>query len=329
MFILLIIFLSFIIGLVLAIFVKNLGFKLGLEDIPSGRSSHEKITPRGGGIGIPLAVALVVLLFIKSLYLLLIFSLILSVFALFDDKFDLPVGIRFLLEIIVSFFIILFYRRNLLFFIKKNYGIFLLGCVIVTLILIITASTNFFNFMDGIDGIAGFEAIVSFGLLAYYYHFLKDNNSVFLISLAVIASSLGFLLLNFPGAKVFMGDVGSIFIGFLFISLVIISAENIKELIVLLSFQAVFYIDSVCTIFIRLYKKENIFKPHLKHLYQRLVHKAGWSHPKVTLYYGVVQLSIGVIAIILAEKLLVYICSMLFLTFIFYLMIRAKYNLID
>ena len=317
------------IGCFSAYVISRLGIRFGFVDTPNIRSSHKQITPRGGGIGIPIALLLIVLFFIKDLYLIMFLSVILSVFSLIDDKMNLPVFLRFGIEVFFSIAVILLYKKNLLFKVKEDYGLILALGVIFILTILITAATNFFNFMDGIDGIAGFEAIISFGLLAYYISHYKNSEPLFIISLSVIASSIGFLIFNFPKARVFMGDVGSIFLGFLFASLVVIVAKDLKELLVLLSFQSVFYVDCISTIFIRAYRRENIFKAHLMHLYQRLVHKLGWSHPKVTIVYSITQVIIAIIGILLLNEKLIYLLIYLSCIFFFYFVIRIRGNLIE
>lgn len=321
--------LSIMIGCFSAYVISRLGIRFGFVDTPNIRSSHKQITPRGGGIGIPIALLLIVLFFIKDLYLIMFLSVILSVFSLIDDKMNLPVFLRFGIEVFFSIAVILLYKKNLLFKVKEDYGLILALGVIFILTILITAATNFFNFMDGIDGIAGFEAIISFGLLAYYISHYKNSEPLFIISLSVIASSIGFLIFNFPKARVFMGDVGSIFLGFLFASLVVIVAKDLKELLVLLSFQSVFYVDCISTIFIRAYRRENIFKAHLMHLYQRLVHKLGWSHPKVTIVYSITQVIIAIIGILLLNEKLIYLLIYLSCIFFFYFVIRIRGNLIE
>jgi Fuc2NAc and GlcNAc transferase len=302
---------------------------MGLKDIPSNRSSHDKIIPSSGGIGIPLAAVIGGLIFIKTFYLLLLFAIVLSILALIDDRKNLPVWIRLTIQIFVSLLAIVTYRREILTIISEEQELLAEAAIIFLFLVIMATATNFFNFMDGINGIAGFETIVSFGLLAFYINLFKNQESTFMLCLVIISSTAGFLLFNFPKAKVFMGDVGSIFIGFLFVTLVLLISENVRELLVLISFQYVFYLDCITTIFIRLLKKQNIFKPHLMHLYQRLVHRAGWSHAKVALSFAAAQLLIGIGSILLVNKNIIYISVYLFFIFCIYVFIRLKRNLIE
>lgn len=320
-----IVFVSFLISLAIVFMISKFGLKLGFVDIPNTRSSHKKITPRGGGIGIPIALLLIVLFFVKNFYLVIIFSFILSVFSLIDDKIDLPAFLRFFVEFGFAIVLIIFYKKDLFEQIKTDYGLIIGVVVFFFIAIIITAATNFFNFMDGINGIAGFEAIISFGLLTFYTDYIIDIQPIFLISLSIIASSAGFLIFNFPKARVFMGDTGSIFLGFLFVSLIVIIAKDLKELLILLTFQSVFYIDCISTIFLRIYRKENILKPHLQHLYQRLVHQKGFSHVFVTLTYSIVQIIIGIIAFLLISENFLWILYFWIFLFLIYFVLRVKF----
>jgi len=320
----LILLIAFFISFVTTLIVSKYGLKFGLVDIPNVRSSHKNITPRGGGIGITIAL-FVVMFFVKELYMVVLIGVFLSVFSLIDDRINLPVLLRFFVEIVSAFIIVIFYKNNLISEIIYNHGITIGIIAIVIVAIIITSATNFFNFMDGINGIAGFEAIISFGLLAYYVNHVNVNGPVLLISLVIITSTIGFLFFNFPKAKVFMGDVGSILLGFIFVSLIVIISKDLREFLILLLFQSVFYIDCISTIIIRKYRKENILKPHLQHFYQRLVHQKEHTHVFVTLIYGIIQLIIGLLALVFMQKDIILVMSFWVFLFAFYMIIRVKY----
>ena len=154
--------------------------------------------------------------------------------------------------------------------------------------------TNAYNFMDGIDGIAGVQAVVAgLGWVA-----LAGNTGRIeaWLGLLLAASSLGFLFHNWPPAKIFMGDVGSAFLGFSFATLAIMGALHDPRLGlagVLVVWPFVF--DTSFTFVRRLAKGENVFKAHRSHLYQRLV-LAGYSHRFVTCLYG----ALAVVGVVLA-----------------------------
>lgn len=317
-----IIFLSFGVGLFFAFLVSRYAERLGLVDIPNVRSSHTVPTPRGGGIGIPVMVAGVVFLFSPSFAVMVGLGLVLSVFALIDDKKGLPVKVRFLLQLVLALVLVLVYRGDLLRLVEREWGVLVTVLVVFFAVIFITASTNFFNFMDGINGISGFMAIVSFGLLMVYGVYFKGGGEFLLLCGAVVFSSMGFLVMNFPRARVFMGDVGSIFIGNLFAGVVIFWVGGVKEFLLLTLFQVTMYLDCVSTIILRFFKGENILQAHKKHLYQRLVHGLRWSHVRVTLLFSLVQLVVGVGAIFLYKYHVLYLIGLWLFLIIVYWIVR-------
>jgi len=151
--------------------------------------------------------------------------------------------------------------------------------------------------MDGINGIAGLIGSVGFGLMAYFSYFILNAHDVFLMSAVLAAGCLGFLPFNFPRARVFMGDVGSIFLGFVFASFVIKLSTSINIFLCLIMFLCTFYADAVITIYYRWRGGENLMQAHRSHLYQYMSNELGYPHWKVSLLYAVVQLAVGIIAI--------------------------------
>ncbi len=292
-------FLSFVIGLVSAFIISKVGFQLRLADIPNERSSHDRPIPKGGGIGIPIAVGVTTFLFVNTNYLLVGLALIISVVAIINDRTELPISFRFILGSIMALVMVMIYKKGLISITLDHYGLIVMVFVVTFLTIYIVASTNFFNFMDGINGIAGFEALISFSLLGIYAQYFKNSPEISTIAFSVAAASAGFLLINFPKARVFMGDVGSVFIGFFFAGIVIYLATDIKEFLLLILFQSIFYIDCISTIVLRLLNRENVLKAHKKHLYQKLVHSLGWTHSRVTIYFGLAQILIGFLGLIL------------------------------
>lgn len=146
--------------------------------------------------------------------------------------------------------------------------------------------TNAVNFMDGLDGlVGGIGAIVSlfFMIISYY----QGSTFVYITSYTILAGTLGFLVLNFPPAKIFMGDVGSVFLGFVFASLAIIAAlydnSHTSFLVMpLLLFNVIF--DTFFTFIRRCVRRENILQAHKSHLYQ-LFQRSGYSHLEVSLVH--------------------------------------------
>jgi Fuc2NAc and GlcNAc transferase len=317
---------AFLIGLFSAFSISKIGFRIGLADVPNERSSHQRPVPRSGGVGIPLAAALAALTWTGRIEPFLIAALAVSFIALLTDFHELPVKLRFLLQFVLAGGLVWLYKLELLELMVLQYGIWIVILVVLILVLFIVAGTNFFNFMDGINGIAGFQGVLAFGFLGVFALFFKGTENIALLSLVVSAAALGFLFLNFPNARVFMGDVGSIFLGFLFCGFAIILFGDIKEFLVLALFNGVFYVDCVSTVLLRLYRRENVLQAHRKHLYQELVHKKGWPHYKVTLAYAAVQFAVGVGALWLLKLSVIYAVLAWVILFAVYWGVRRRFG---
>jgi UDP-N-acetylmuramyl pentapeptide phosphotransferase/UDP-N-acetylglucosamine-1-phosphate transferase len=150
----------------------------------------------------------------------------------------------------------------------------------------IVGMTNAFNFMDGIDGIAGITAAVA-GVAIAAAAGCVGSEPVAAVSLAFAGASIGFLTCNWPPARIFMGDVGSAFCGFVIAVLPLLGGASYTSKLAMITAVAMwpFIFDTAFTLCRRTAKRENIFKAHRSHLYQRLV-IAGWSHRAVSSLYG-------------------------------------------
>ncbi|MBW1650465.1 MAG: UDP-N-acetylmuramyl pentapeptide phosphotransferase [Deltaproteobacteria bacterium] len=302
--------LSFIISAGGAFFIAKFGHKFSLIDIPNQRSSHTFAMPKGGGVGILISFiyASFILAVPKSL---LISGVILSVVSISDDIKDISVKIRLSIQLICSIIFLLgifFYREVP----KEIYPLFLI------LPVFIIGTINFYNFMDGIDGIAGIAGIIAFGLLAYYGYINGKSLSLIYLNISLSLSCAGFLIFNFPSAKVFMGDVGSVLLGFLFGAMALLFASCFLDILCILSFLFTFYADELTTMAVRLKNKESISQAHRKHLFQLFANELKVSHWKISLYYGIIQLSIGISAIFFRKKGEIFIFILLLLYFLIF-----------
>lgn len=162
--------------------------------------------------------------------------------------------------------------------------------------------TNAYNFMDGLDGLAaGVAAIAASFMCAIAWS--QGSYFVYLASYALIASVAGFLVFNFPPARIFMGDVGSAFLGFAFAALAVIGASfdygRLSFYIVpLLLFHVIF--DTFFTFLRRLMRGEKVHLAHRSHLYQ-LLNRMGYSHRQVSLYHYAVAIAQGIGAFVLVS----------------------------
>lgn len=258
-----------------------------LLDAPNSRSSHTRPTPRGGGIGIVMSVVAGALIVHGSeLAPYLGLGLLIAVVSFLDDLSSLPAMLRFAVHGAAALGVILlagYWTEVGLPAPESSIALGMFGTVIT--FLWIVGLTNAYNFMDGIDGLAGLQAIIAsvgWAVIIGASAWSPWNTFVLLIA----ASSLGCLLHNWPPAAIFMGDVGSAFLGFSFAMIGVVEGKRQPVLVlsaVLLVWPFVF--DATLTFIRRLTRREAVFKAHRTHLYQRLV-ITGLPHRTVTLIYG-------------------------------------------
>jgi len=263
---------------------KNL-FKKYLLDKPNERSSHLISKPRGGGI------VFIIVFFVFSIINIFIhgykFSSILPFFffpliitSLIDDLYSISIKYRIASQVFTSSILIINYLLrinqefiiiNILFF------LFFLFCSLSVI--------NFINFLDGIDGLITGSFLTILILLSF-------NNNLDFGLLSLIGGLTAFLMFNWEPSKIFMGDVGSTFLGAIFVSLVFKQQSIIDSLSMGFIFIPLF-LDAIITLIRRIKNKQNIFSPHKLHLYQRLS-QSGISHSNVSLIY---IFSIGILSI--------------------------------
>tara|TARA_Y100001968_G_C19454442_1_gene771570 strand:- start:10519 stop:11475 length:957 start_codon:yes stop_codon:yes gene_type:complete len=265
-------------------------------DIPSKRSSHSSPTPSSGGIVFFLMGNLGAVLF-GNIYTLIFSPLALVSFI--DDRNNVNQNIRFWIQLLSVVSLLKIYSLQNKFLIP----IYDFTIPITLLFIVITIACvgiiNFFNFMDGIDGLlAGSMSLILLTLG------IKDSPSL----LPLAGSLIAFLVWNWHPAKLFMGDVGSTFLGAIYVSC-LLGATDLEEAIGLLLIASPILLDSLTCLLRRIYYKQNIFQAHNSHLYQRL-HQAGLSHRTVTLIYIILTLFLCII--FLFSNLLIYLLALFF-----------------
>lgn len=300
------------------------GDMIGTIDIPNGRSSHHVNIPKGGGFGILAAFVLFSLILEISIFI-WIPALIMSLISFWGgDKHLLSVKQRLLIHFGCSLVFSIFFLYSKQF----GYGSYMI-CLPISVFIVGTA--NFYNFMDGIDGIAGITGFIGFSLVAFYGRISGVESVYVVLSLSVAFACLGFLCFNIPKAKIFLGDVGSILLGFLFACLIIVLSEDLVDFFVMAGFLAPFYFDEIFTMLFRIRIREPLIKPHRKHIYQILANEAGIGHCWVSLGYGVLQIVIGLSAILIKPTGLFFLLGTYFIYSLifagFSIMIRRKFSL--
>jgi UDP-GlcNAc:undecaprenyl-phosphate GlcNAc-1-phosphate transferase len=264
-------------------------------------------TPRIGGIGIVIAFCVSLLgmevywhsqiseLMVngRSQWLIVGAALSLALVGLYDDLRQLRTGMKFTCELIAGVAVLAAGISFAPFSFVPS--IISISVSYLVTILWLTGFCNVFNFMDGINGLSGGTGVI-YGIALFVLSLQHGGNSVALVSLLLGGGCLGFVFLNFPGARTFMGDTGSLFLGFFFALLVVRLAQLGTNITALVLVVAIFVFDSGFTLLRRLGGGENIFKAHRSHLYQRLV-QAGVSQPRVTLLYLLLQGMTAVLAL--------------------------------
>ena len=210
-----------------------------------------------------------------------------SLFSFYGDRKEIPAKVRLCVQFVAGLGLLvgLFQLED------RSYWIYLL---IPFLSLYVVGTANYYNFMDGIDGIAGITGIVAFGLIALFGALSGANESFLILAGCMGFACLGFLPFNMPKARVFMGDVGSVLLGFVYAGLVVGLSHSLNDFVVLSAFLFPFYADELTTSYVRLRHGENLLKPHRRHVYQLLANEMGLEHWKVSVGYGVLQFIVGV-----------------------------------
>jgi UDP-GlcNAc:undecaprenyl-phosphate/decaprenyl-phosphate GlcNAc-1-phosphate transferase len=278
--------------------------RLGLLDQPNQRSMHRQQTPRGGGaaivivcllgIGIAAAVGLrprwsVLLGYVAG-------ALLIAGVSWADDVRSVPFGLRLAAQSLAAALLLI--GLGIQTDAPSLFGHIGPGWLVVGLSLLWTVGfTNAYNFMDGIDGLAATQGTLA-GLGWTVVATFSNQPWIALLALLSAAGCLGFLGHNWPPARVFMGDVGSAFLGFTFAFITLAAAQRaFTFLFVGAVLLWPFIFDSAFTMFRRLSRGENVFVAHRSHLYQRLV-LSGWQQAAVAALYGLfalVTLALGVV----------------------------------
>jgi Fuc2NAc and GlcNAc transferase len=265
----------------LTYFVRKWAIHKSILDVPNERSSHSIPTPRGGGIAVAVSwfVGLLYFQFThkidSQLFLALLSGLPLAIIGILDDIMSLKPGLRFIVQLGSACLALVFLSglHNL------DFGLFSIEnqWLLVPLALVaIVWAVNLFNFLDGTDGYISMEVIF---ICTAYFIFFQDS-----ITLILAAAVFGFLIWNWPKAKIFMGDVGSTLLGFN-VAIFAIYYQNELQVSILVSLilTSVFWFDATITLLRRIKNKEKLNVAHRKHAYQRIV-QAGFSHQKTLLW---------------------------------------------
>jgi Fuc2NAc and GlcNAc transferase len=268
----------------------------GLLDHPGDRHSHSVVTPRGGGAGLIAAILISSLLFSGGnqpgfwVQCVMPAVVVLAITGWWDDHAPLSVRNRFFIQLAVSLYLLWF---------AADAG-WVQGVIPMVMSgLFIIWMTNLYNFMDGSNGMAGLQGVFAGSVLAVLFY-LSGDDHFSLFALLLAACCAGFLPWNLGRARVFMGDVGSLALGFLFAAFLLYgSGTGAFDYPVALMIMLLFLTDATLTLLLRVIRGEQWYTAHRQHLYQRLI-ADGWTHARVAMAYQAINLTLVVPGIVIA-----------------------------
>jgi Fuc2NAc and GlcNAc transferase len=273
--------------------VRRHAVRLGLVAAPNARSSHAAPTPSGGGLGIvaggSIGGAYAAFNDRPEIAFVVALSLLVAALGLLDDRRPVAPAVRLPIQfLLVGLMVVLVPAAPL----GAMLGLHLPWFVLVgALVLAAVYWLNIFNFMDGIDGLAGSQAaFMLLGAAGLAGMAAGDGNPHLWWFAAVAAAVIGFLILNWPPAKIFMGDAGSTYLGFVIAHAAIVTLANgwlsPWQWLIL---GALFIVDASVTLVRRALRRERLFSAHRLHAYQHLSRR--WhGHRRVTLLYLAVDI---------------------------------------
>jgi UDP-N-acetylmuramyl pentapeptide phosphotransferase/UDP-N-acetylglucosamine-1-phosphate transferase len=288
---------------------------LGPIDHPNDRSLHQIPTPRMGGVAmVASALAGIILATVmafpmargmtdgieRSPQVLWILGgmFFLAAVSFLDDRKGMPVWLRLSCHVFAASAVVVVGEVSLSSIRIPGWGEIALGWLATPItVMFLVWMTNLYNFMDGMDGFAGGMTVLGFGMMACLF-WMDDRQLLFCLALVQAAAALGFLMHNFPPAKIFMGDVGSIPTGFLAGSVAVLGCrQGAFDFWVPLVIFSPFILDATVTLIHRALRGERVWNAHREHYYQRVV-LSGWSHRRtVSVEYGVMVFC-GLLALI-------------------------------
>jgi len=317
-----------------ALFVKEIiryAPKLGLVDIPNRRSQHTKVTPTGAGIAFIFAFFVGMLIFNFSIFIeywyLFLSIILVFLVGIYDDLSEVSVKLKFF---IIGVAVYILWKNG---FCIKGLGnwfshevVFSSLVALLFTMFAVSGFTNALNLIDGIDGLSGSISVIIlafFVFLGYEY----EDALVFSISLSTIAVIFGFLLFNRYPAKIFMGDSGSLTLGFI-ISIVAIKSLDYLHPVVILFLTAIPIMDTLIVMFRRILQKRSPFSPDKTHLHHIMVNFFDRDINKTVLFLSTLQLIFSLIGYMLSESIkhypngylpIVIFCSFVLMVILFYM----------
>jgi UDP-GlcNAc:undecaprenyl-phosphate GlcNAc-1-phosphate transferase len=295
----------FITSIVITPFVKKIAFIVGATDHPSQRKVHQTVMPRLGGLAIYIS-------FMVGFYVLrplsvnsaaiIIGGAIMILIGVFDDILDLSAKVKFAGQLAAAFVVVFLGELQVVFINVPLIGRVEFGFFSIPFtILWIAGITNAINLIDGLDGLAAGVSSIALITIAGMA-FLTGNLYVVIVSLLLLASTLGFLIYNFHPAKIFMGDTGALFLGFMIAVLSLLGYKHVTfiSLIVPIIILGVPISDTFFAIVRRIINRQPLSAPDKSHLHHCML-RLGFTHRQTVLLIYSMSMLFGLAAVIYSE----------------------------
>ncbi|NHM29979.1 glycosyltransferase family 4 protein [Neobacillus terrae] len=293
----------FLLSIFITPMIKKLAFKIGATDKPNQRKVHHHLMPRLGGLAIYVSFVVGVMLTKPQNWYympILAGSSIIIITGVLDDVFQISAKLKLLGQLVASLIVVLIGGLHVVFINLPFGGHFEFGFLSIPFTIIwIIGITNAINLIDGLDGLAAGVSSIALSTIAGIA-LLQGNIFVFTISVIVVASTLGFLVFNFHPARIFMGDTGALFLGYIISVLSLLGFKNITfiSFVVPVIILGVPISDTIFAIVRRLINSQPLTTPDKSHLHHCIL-RLGYSHRQtVLIIYGLSALfSISAVAL--------------------------------
>ena len=327
----LIVFVTFLVSVLLVPIVKKVAKHIGAMDVPNARKVHKVPMPRLGGLAIYIAFLFGYILYGQistQMISILIGSFLLIIVGIFDDINSVPAKYKFLVQIVAAAIVVIYGKLG--FSELTVFGLSFHFPMIINDILaifFIVAITNAINLIDGLDGLSsGISAIYFLTIAIIALITNKIGGIDIILSLIMLGATLGFLFHNFPPAKIFMGDTGSLFLGFMIsvIALLGYKVTTFTSLVVPIVVLAIPIFDTLFAILRRIIHHRSIDEPDMNHLHHQLL-KMKFS-PKVTILiiYGIdILFSAVSVFYVLGDNQVSMIVYLIMMTLLLYIVVNT------
>ena len=325
--VLLIVFVTFITSLLLVPIVKKIAIHVNAMDMPNERKVHKVPMPRMGGLAIFLSFMLGYMLYARESTMMLsvlIGSFLIVICGMLDDISPIRARYKFIIQIVAASAVCIYGNLTLDYISILGLNMYFpapLNYVIT--IFFMVAIMNAINLIDGLDGLAAGISSIYFITISIIAFILNQMGGLdVILSLIMAGATLGFLVHNFPPASIFMGDSGSLFLGYIIsvIALLGFKATTLTTLIIPICILAIPIFDTVAAIIRRLLKGQNIGKPDKEHFHHQLLKMKFSPRTTILIIYSITILFSAVSVFFVLgdqkEAMIIYIILMLFLIFI-------------